>query len=139
MGLTANEIQTVASGINWDKMHEATVARAQAGCPKSMMQLAKNDTEARLAIEKWLGAPLIPVAAGVVLSTAPQAMSIAYIHVHAETDFRDGKKTGNYRVYGYIKSLKRRGELMPSFELALDQASAKALAKALNASLKSKD
>lgn len=135
MGITPEEIKTWASGVNWDRMHQALVARAKNGDPRSMLALAKNDCEAQVAIEAWLGSPLTPVNMGAMMSTARQAMSIAHMHVYAEKDFRTSEPTGNIRVYGYLKNLQRRGELMPSFELALDRESAKALAESLLAQL----
>lgn len=135
MGITTQEIQEVAQGINWDAIHQGIVARAGNGDPKSMLILAQNDEEAQAAIEKWLGSPLTPVNMGAVMSTARQAMSLKHMHAFAEIDFRDSQPTGNIRVYGYLKNLKRRGELTPSFELCLDKESAKALAEALLASL----
>lgn len=135
MGITPEEITEFAGTINWDRMHEALVARANSGDPRSMLALSKNDAEAQVAIEKWLGSPLTPVNMGAMMSTARQAMSLNHMHVYAEKDFRTSEPTGNIRVYGYLKNLKRRGELMPSFELALDKESARALAEALLAQL----
>lgn len=135
MGITPEEITEFAGTINWDRMHEALVARANSGDPRSMLALSKNDAEAQVAIEAWLGSPLTPVNMGAMMSTARQAMSLNHMHVYAEKDFRTSEPTGNIRVYGYLKNLKRRGELMPSFELALDKESARALAKALLAQL----
>ena len=135
MGITPEEIKTFAGTINWDRMHEALVTRADSGDPRSMLALSKNDAEAQVAIESWLGSPLTPVNMGAMMSTARQAMSLNHMHVYAEKDFRTSELTGNIRVYGYLKNLKRRGELMPSFELALDKESARALAEALLAQL----
>lgn len=135
MGITPEEITEFAGTINWDRMHEALVARANSGDPRSMLALSKNDAEAQVAIEKWLGSPLTPVNMGAMMSTARQAMSLNHMHVYAEKDFRTSEPTGNIRVYGYLKNLKRRGELMPSFELSLDKESARALAEALLAQL----
>jgi hypothetical protein len=135
MGITPEEIQTFASGINWDNIHDGLVARAKNGDPRAMLALAKNDAEAKVAIEKWLGADLIPVSAGVMMSNARQSMSLAHMHAYTEKDFRTSEPTGNIRVYGYLKGLKRRGELIPSFELTLDKESAKALAEELLAQL----
>lgn len=135
MGITPEEIKTFAGTINWDRMHEALVARAKSGDPRSMLALSKNDAEAQVAIEAWLGSPLTPVNMGAMMSTARQAMSLNHMHVYAEKDFRTSEPTGNIRVYGYLKNLKRRGELMPSFELSLDKESARALAEALLAQL----
>lgn len=135
MGITTQEITEFAGSVNWDRMHEALVARANSGDPRSMLALSKNDAEAQVAIEKWLGSPLTPVNMGAMMSTARQAMSLNHMHVYAEKDFRTSEPTGNIRVYGYLKNLKRRGELMPSFELSLDKESARALAEALLAQL----
>jgi len=135
MGITTQEITEFAGSVNWDRMHEALVARANSGDPRSMLALSKNDAEAQVAIEKWLGSPLTPVNIGAMMSTARQAMSLNHMHVYAEKDFRTSEPTGNIRVYGYLKNLKRRGELMPSFELSLDKESARALAEALLAQL----
>lgn len=135
MGITPQEIREFAGTIDWDKIHAGLVARAGNGDPRSMLILSKNDKEAQVAIEAWLGSPLIPVNMGAMMSTARQAMSLNHMHVRAEKDFRTGELTGNIRVYGYLKNLHRRGELMPSFELSLDKESAKALAEALLAQL----
>lgn len=135
MGITTQEITEFAGSVNWDRMHEALVARANSGDPRSMLALSKNDAEAQVAIEAWLGSPLTPVNMGAMMSTARQAMSLNHMHVYAEKDFRTSEPTGNIRVYGYLKNLKRRGELMPSFELSLDKESARALAEALLAQL----
>jgi len=135
MGITPQEITEFAGTINWDRMHDALVARAANGDPRSMLLMSKNDQEAQVAIEAWLGSPLMPVNMGAMMSTARQAMSLNHLHVRTEKDFRTGEPTGNIRVYGYLKNLKRRGELMPSFELSLDKESAKILAEALLAQL----
>lgn len=135
MGITTQEITEFAGSVNWDRIHEALVARANSGDPRSMLALSNNDAEAQVAIEKWLGSPLTPVNMGAMMSTARQAMSLNHMHVYAEKDFRTSEPTGNIRVYGYLKNLKRRGELMPPFELALDKESARALAEALLAQL----
>jgi hypothetical protein len=135
MGITTQEITEFAGSVNWDRMHEALVARANSGDPRSMLALSKNDAEAQVAIEAWLGSPLTPVNMGAIMSTARQAMSLNHMHVYAEKDFRSGEHTGNIRVYGYLKNLLKRGQLMPSFELSLDKESARALAEALLAQL----
>jgi len=135
MGITTQEITEFAGSVNWDRMHEALVARANSGDPRSMLALSKNDAEAQVAIEAWLGSPLTPVNMGAMMSTARQAMSLNHMHVYAEKDFRTSEPTGNIRVYGYLKNLKRRGELIPSFELSLDKESARVLAEALLAQL----
>ena len=54
-------------------------------------------------------------------------MSLKHIHVRAQKDFRTGEPTGDIQVYGYLKDLNRRKQLSPSFELSLDNESAKAL------------
>ena len=130
MGITPQEINAFAGTIDWDRMHVALVARAGNGDPRSMLILAKTDDEAQVAIEAWLGSPLILVNMGAMMSTARQAMSLNYMHVRTETD---GEPT--IRVCGWSKNLKRRGGLMPPFELSLDKESAKALAEALLAQL----
>ena len=135
MGITSQETTEFSRTIDWDKIHASLMSRATSGEPKSMLLMSKNDQEAQVAIEAWLGSTLIPVNMGVMMSTARTAMSLNHMHVRTEKDFRTGEPTGNIRVYGYIKSLKKRGELAPSFELSLDKESAKALAEALLAQL----
>jgi hypothetical protein len=70
MGITTQEITEFAGSVNWDRMHEALVARANSGDPRSMLALSKNDAEAQVAIEAWLGSPLTPVNMGAMMSTA---------------------------------------------------------------------
>ena len=133
MGIIPQEITEFAATTDWDKIHASLVARAGSGDPRAMLALSKNDEEARVAIESWLGSPLIPVNMGAVMSTAQRAMSLSYIHVRAEK--HNGELTGNIRVYGYLEHSHRRNQLIPSFELSLDNESAKALAEALLAQL----
>ena len=100
--------------------------RSNNGDPRAMLALATNDEEAKVAIETWLGSPLIQVNAGV--KTGNKSMSIKHVNVREFCD-------ESIRVYGYIQGLKQRSELLPSFELSLDRESAKALAESILAQL----
>lgn len=133
MGITPSEITQFAAGIDWNAIHQGLVARAQNGDPRAMLAVAKNDVEAQAAIEAWLEGKLQSCNAGVQMSTFRGAISLA--HFHVRKDRWNGEPTGNIRVYGYIKGLHKRGDLLPSFELSLDKESAKALAEALLATL----
>lgn len=133
MGITPSEITQFPAVIDWNAIHQGLVARAQNGDPKAMMAIAKNNVEAKVAIEAWLEGESQSCKAGVQMSTSCGAISLA--HFHVREDRWNGEPTGNIRVYGYIKGLHKRGDLRPSFELSLDKESAKALAKAILATL----
>lgn len=98
--------------------------RAGTNHPRLMLASTTNNDEAKLVIEHWLSAPLMPVNAGCMMSTSRQALSLGHIHVRRDND-------NNIRVYGYIKNLHKRNELTASFELSLDTESAKVLADAI--------
>lgn len=123
---TPGEIQEWAQTVDHDRLSNALKHRAEGGDPKAMMALSTNDEEALAAIEKWLGKPTFAVEVG-TMQTAKGALSLGHMTVRQSED--------NILVYGYLKNLKRRNELMPSFEMSLTRASAEALVQALNIAL----
>ena len=101
-----------------------------------MLREARNDKEAKLAIEASLNAVLTPVKIDVGMSTANQGLTITGLHVREEPSIsKQSEPTGQIQILGYTKNLKQRGKLMSPLVITLDKESAKALANAILAQL----
>lgn len=102
--------------------------------PSHLVQLfeAKTNEDAVKVIESWLDKPSIPVTMG-VMAGGRNCIDVTTVVV------KTPKGTANpddISIMGFIKNLKKRGQLWPSTEIILDQASAKALVAELQKLIK---